>query len=331
MKRKHRFLATRWLISQLFVIAGIAILVVLSAIRYAPGIFETIVAMSQDGYIAKAIWNTCRELVKDVVFNPVLYLMVLAILVLELWMPANKKQKVFSPGFGQDFIWFIGDFFLKALLLIPFVMLLRGLHSQFLSQFSINLPSLLHLPKLVTLTLAILITDFGAWLAHVLQHKIPFLWRFHAIHHSQCEMNLFTDARFHFGDALIGYPLQIFPLYWLLIPLPQGIYYIFFRTWYPRLYHANLRTNFGFLRYVLVTPQSHRIHHSIEVRHFDKNFGIVFSIWDYIFGTQHRDFHEYPDTGIHDQNFPTENGLSFWCLPKNYVSQLLYPFRLSRD
>jgi hypothetical protein len=70
------------------------------------------------------------------------------------------------------------------------------------------------------------------------------------------------------------------------------------------MYHGNLRTNLGVLRYLLVTPQSHRVHHSTELRHRDRNFGVLFSVWDQLFGTQYRGFDEYPETGVSDPTFP---------------------------
>jgi sterol desaturase/sphingolipid hydroxylase (fatty acid hydroxylase superfamily) len=57
---------------------------------------------------------------------------------------------------------------------------------------------------------------------------------------------------------------------------------------------------------MLVTPQSHRVHHSVMLQHRDTNFGSLFSIWDYLFGTQYRGYNEYPETGIEDETFPYE-------------------------
>ncbi|MEM9219941.1 MAG: sterol desaturase family protein [Cyanobacteria bacterium P01_F01_bin.150] len=329
MKRLYHLLIRRISIIQLCISAGIiALLLVLAVHAAGLGFLERLYSAASGGYIAHAIWDACRSVIKDVILNPILYGLVLGILVLEKLMPVDPKQKSLSSGFVQDFIWFIGDFFLQALLLIPFFIFIQFFYGQSLSEISINVPRILQLPGWVTLFLAIVLTDFCAWLAHVLQHRIPFLWRFHAVHHSQHEMNLFTNNRFHFGDALIAYPLQILPLYCLLIPLPHGVYYVFFRHWYPRLYHANVRANFGILRYILVTPQSHRLHHSSDPSHFDHNFGVIFSVWDRIFGTQYQNHHIYPDTGVDDLNFPVETHLSLWELPKNYLTQLGYPFFL---
>ena len=99
------------------------------------------------------------------------------------------------------------------------------------------------------------------------------------------------------------------------------------RHWHTRMYHSNIRTNLGWLRYIFVTPQSHRVHHSIEPRHHDTNFGLTFSLWDQLFGTQYRGYDEYPATGIDDEGFPSEQvGKEKLGVVRRLVSQLMYPF-----
>src|SRR5262249_2339003 len=142
-----------------------------------------------------------------------------------------------------------------------------------------------HFPQMARLALAILLADLLAWTQHWVKHKVPWFWQIHAVHHSQREINVFTDYRFHYFEYLISRPIVMLPLMMLGIDTPKIFAYTLFVAWYPRLYHANIRSNFGFLRYVFVTPQSHRIHHSIEKQHADKNFGLIFSFWDRLFGT----------------------------------------------
>jgi sterol desaturase/sphingolipid hydroxylase (fatty acid hydroxylase superfamily) len=77
---------------------------------------------------------------------------------------------------------------------------------------------------------------------------------------------------------------------------------------------------------VLVTPQSHRVHHSVESEHRDQNFGAIFSIWDFMLGTQCRTFTVYPETGIADAAFPGEQKMGLRSLILTPLAQLLYPF-----
>ena len=93
------------------------------------------------------------------------------------------------------------------------------------------------------------------------------------------------------------------------------------------IYHSNLRTNYGWLRYVLVTPQSHRIHHSTLPEHHNMNYGVNLSIWDHLFGTQYRNYDDYPVTGLGDELFPHETSMHPLALAESFTAQLLYPFQ----
>lgn len=120
---------------------------------------------------------------------------------------------------------------------------------------------------------------------------------------------------------------------WLVIPFlilqvntPTIVLWAIFSRWYSHIYHGNIRTNLGPLRYVLVTPQSHRVHHSIQPLHRDTNFGSIFSFWDRLFGTQYRGYDEYPETGIDDEAFPHETRTRLATLVGPLI-QMAYPFR----
>jgi sterol desaturase/sphingolipid hydroxylase (fatty acid hydroxylase superfamily) len=126
------------------------------------------------------------------------------------------------------------------------------------------------------------------------------------VHHSQKELNFFTDFRYHVVEYVVRHTFLVIPFLVLAVEAPTIILFAIFQRWYTRVYHGNIRTNLGPLRYLLVTPQSHRVHHSIEGRHRDRNFGSLFSIWDRLFGTQYRRYDEYPDTGIEDAAFPSK-------------------------
>ena len=92
------------------------------------------------------------------------------------------------------------------------------------------------------------------------------------------------------------------------------------------LSHSNIKTNLGPLRFILVTPQSHRVHHSIEPEYFDMNFGVTLCVWDRLFGTHSPRDDVYPATGVPDQSFPLETDRPLSQLPKTLLGQLSYPF-----
>src|SRR5437879_3851173 len=161
------------------------------------------------------------------------------------------------------------------------------------------------MPRAGFLIVGIVAGDFLNYFGHVARHRYDFLWQFHAVHHSQRELNFFSNDRFHEIDTFADMMIRIFPLA-LLSPrfLDLGIYYTVSLVLF-RLQHCPIRTNYGWLRYILVTPQSHRIHHASEARQQNSNFGSFFSIWDHIFGTQYESYDEYAENlGLKDLSFP---------------------------
>jgi sterol desaturase/sphingolipid hydroxylase (fatty acid hydroxylase superfamily) len=181
---------------------------------------------------------------------------------------------------------------------------------------------------MVRFTIGVLVADFAGWLQHYIRHKVGWLWLFHSIHHSQKELNMFTDVRYHIIEYIITNVTNVFFIAIFTANPHAAAYYTLFHSWYTKMCHANIKSNFGLIKYILITPQSHRVHHSIEPRHHDKNMGIMLSIWDYIFGTQYRKYDEYPDTGIQDENFPHEKEPSWiGIILLTPIKQHLYPFQ----
>lgn len=254
--------------------------------------------------------------------NPYYYLGVTAVLILEWMFPAKKNQRVLSVGFVQDFCYY----FIISMFLIyatgPFIHYLDLFYARRLSILTIR--SAASWPLTFRIVFALVFNDLLHWTHHYLRHKKP-LWHFHAIHHAQREMNLFTDTRSHFVETFFSLTVVFIPLNMFSVTFANSGWVYLIPLLYFRLYHANIRTNFGPLKYILVTPQSHRIHHSIERKHWDKNFGFIFTVWDHIFGTQYKNYDEYPDTGIVDANFPLER--NFTSVVKMVFVQWLYPFR----
>jgi sterol desaturase/sphingolipid hydroxylase (fatty acid hydroxylase superfamily) len=254
--------------------------------------------------------------------NPLLYVVLAGVLFLEWRMPAVRQQRPLSTGLCQDFFWFLGDriIWLGALALTSHsIRLFYQAHLSFLTVDIVH-----HLPRAVRIVFALLLFDFFDWGRHYLKHKTWWLWAFHSVHHSQREMNIFTDARVHVLERAINMALLFIPLSMFQVGVPTDFYIAIGLTWYRMIYHANIRTNFGPLKYVLVTPQFHRIHHSSDLRHADTNFGVIFTFWDRLFGTHWDDHDEYPRTGITDDRFPFEQSSKFAVLG-NWVRQTAYP------
>lgn len=261
-----------------------------------------------------------------VYLSPWLYLLMAGVFLAEKVLPADRKQPVFSVGMIQDFLgWFVLGGLLRVALLGVFVKGLFVFCEMFLS--GVRIEAVSAWPVAAAALVAVLAGDLLNWFHHFIRHKVAVFWLFHTIHHSQKQMNMFTDLRVHLVEYVIAKPITIFPLFVLGLDIEIAFWLTLILESYSRVYHANLRTNYGPLRYVLVTPQSHRIHHSERPEHMDKNFAVLFSFWDRLFGTQWTDYDEYPATGIDDVDFPHERSVGGVQVVTNYFMQLAYPFQ----
>jgi len=266
-----------------------------------------------------------HELVTEIVLNPWFYGVITAVYVLEKAVP-GRSQPLVGRGTVTDLIWV--PFYLAC---VSFILpaYLVFLHSIYLSHFSfLTIEAFHHWPWTVRIVVALMAQDFLVYLTHVIRHKVKPLWRFHAVHHSQKDISFFTNYRVHPVDDMILYTIGFIP-YFAIVPSPVSIALIvWLQNWHTQICHSNIRTNFGPLKYVFVTPQSHRVHHSAEARHQDRNFARTFCIWDQLFGTQYWDFNDYPATGIDDETFPFEQQQRGRLGAVNaFFLQLVYPFR----
>lgn len=136
--------------------------------------------------------------------------------------------------------------------------------------------------------LALLILDFAIWLQHLITHKVPLFWRFHRVHHADRDMDVTTGLRFHPVEILASMGLKIGLVYALG---PQAVAVLLFEVILNAtalFNHSNLalpRWLDAALRLVLVTPDMHRVHHSVQRAEHDSNFGFSLSVWDRIFRT----------------------------------------------
>ena len=129
---------------------------------------------------------------------------------------------------------------------------------------------------------------FISFFTHYLNHKIPLLWRFHRVHHLDTELDVSTTVRFHPGETLIN-PFIGLPFVFGVGMVPWVlILYELLDAGVTVFSHANLRVPAwinSWLRFLIVTPDLHRVHHSSYQPETDSNYGAVFPIWDQIFGT----------------------------------------------
>jgi sterol desaturase/sphingolipid hydroxylase (fatty acid hydroxylase superfamily) len=167
-----------------------------------------------------------------------------------------------------------------------------------------------------------------AWWSHYLHHRYEVLWAFHSVHHSQEQMNVLSDSRQHLIETVITATMVFVPARLLGLDAPAASALTFLSIYVGAFIHANIRTNLGPGRYVLVSPQAHRVHHSADSEHYDTNFGVILACWDYLFGTRYGDDDAYPTTGIKDRAFPLEHRVGPVALVGTWARQTAYPFQL---
>jgi sterol desaturase/sphingolipid hydroxylase (fatty acid hydroxylase superfamily) len=264
----------------------------------------------------------------EVYLTPWFWGFYLGIFFFEWLRPGVPTQRVFSWGLAQDFVWFNFDIIMRVAALPAYVGLLSLLYTSVTGGYTIAAMVLVPLP--VKIVAAVVIFDFFQWVNHWIRHKVRPFWHFHAIHHSQRELNTFTDLRIHSGDYVISETMAFFPMLLFGVPALAVMGVGGVRMWYARFVHANIRANFGPLRHVFVTPQYHRIHHSIEPRHQDKNFGNLLTVWDRMFGTMNRNYDEYPATGVIGLEFDPPRRFAPTAWLRDFFHIWLHPFRALR-
>jgi sterol desaturase/sphingolipid hydroxylase (fatty acid hydroxylase superfamily) len=292
------------------------------------GAFAVLIATrsSQEIPLLGEVLNVMQDHVSSdkAMYSPLAYFVLLSVtFMLERVIPVHRRA-FFSASMAQDILWYVASVGFRLTLLAAYSTALYAFYHEYLSTLTIEAARNWH--PVTKFVVALLVTDFFRWLAHLIIHKVPAFWAFHAVHHSQTELNLFTDSRVHPVDRIVAGTVKFIPALMLDNALPVILAWAIFETIYPKFYHANVRLHFGPLRYILVTPQSHRVHHGVAKRYHDSNYGFTFSIWDWIFGTQYRDHTVYPETGIPDREFPADAGKTPVQMLSMLGRQLIYPF-----
>jgi len=185
---------------------------------------------------------------------------------------------------------------------------------------------LVALPSPIAFLLSLLLMDLTFYYWHLANHRVPFLWRFHSVHHIDPDLDVSTAFRFHFGEITlsVGFSLLqvslIGPSAWAF-----AVYQLFFQA-EVLFHHSNVRLPIGaerLLNKVLVTPRMHGIHHSQIQRENNSNFGTVLPWWDRLHRTLRLNIpQDQVVVGIPGYTLPADN--SFW-------NALLMPFRKQRE
>jgi len=162
-----------------------------------------------------------------------------------------------------------------------------------------------------------LITDFLQYWFHRLFHQVPFLWKFHAVHHSAQSMDWLAGSRMHLIEIILLRSLTIIPTYVMGFDTMAIYAYILVVYLYATYLHANLRFDVEWLKLFIATPRFHHWHHGIEKEAIDVNFAIHFPIYDRLFGTYY----------MPKNKWPSAYGIKDHPVPSGFIKQFFYPFR----
>ncbi|MCZ6665363.1 MAG: sterol desaturase family protein [Gammaproteobacteria bacterium] len=160
------------------------------------------------------------------------------------------------------------------------------------------------LPAGLAVLLSVVIMDFAIYLQHVLVHAVPALWRVHRMHHADLDYDVTTGARFHPIEIVISMGLKLMVVGALGAPALAVIIFEVILNATSMFNHGNVRLPKNadrMLRLILVTPDMHRVHHSVIPEETNSNFGFSLPWWDRLFGTytdQPQDGHEGMSIGI---------------------------------
>jgi len=173
----------------------------------------------------------------------------------------------------------------------------------------------LGLPIWASVPLAVVALDLAIYLQHVLFHAVPALWRLHRVHHADLEIDVTTGARFHPIEILLSMGLKLGVVAALGAPAVAVLVFEVLLNATSMFNHSNVRMPLWLdrvLRWLVVTPDMHRVHHSIAARETNSNFGFNLPWWDRLFGTyraQPAAGHEGMTIGIEQFRDPAEQRL----------------------
>lgn len=143
-------------------------------------------------------------------------------------------------------------------------------------------------PTWLAVSSAVIILDFFIWLQHVMVHAVPVLWRLHRVHHADLDIDVTTGARFHTLEIVLSMLIKFAVIVLLGPPLVAVVIFEVLLNATAMFNHSNVSLPKGLdrvLRWIVVTPDMHRVHHSVEDDETNSNFGFNLPWWDRLFGT----------------------------------------------
>jgi sterol desaturase/sphingolipid hydroxylase (fatty acid hydroxylase superfamily) len=241
---------------------------------------------------------------------------------LERWLPLRKSTHSLLGRLAVNIAISVLTFLAAAALVQP----AARWALSWSAQKSFGLVHLIALPAWLEFILTFLLMDLAFYYWHVANHRVPFLWRFHNVHHADPDLDVSTAFRFHFGEVALS---SAFNLIQVSLIGPSAWAFAAYQLAFQSevlFHHSNLRLPIGFerlLNKIIVTPRMHGIHHSQVQRENNSNFGTVFAWWDGVHRT----------LGLNIPQSAIKIGIPGYSLPQDNTAAnaLLMPFRKQRD
>jgi sterol desaturase/sphingolipid hydroxylase (fatty acid hydroxylase superfamily) len=148
--------------------------------------------------------------------------------------------------------------------------------------------NMVEIPPWLKVFVTVAFMDFMLYVWHLLNHEMPFLWRFHRVHHSDLNMDVTTATRFHFGELAVSAVIKISIIFFLGASTLAVLVFESLLVLCAQFQHSSLKVPkwFEAIFWILFVPPSmHRIHHSVIIKERNTNYGTIFSLWDRILGT----------------------------------------------
>jgi lathosterol oxidase len=239
-------------------------------------------------------------------------LMAIIYVPLERLWPQYPQQGTFRSEWTLDVVYFMSTHLpiqiLSFLVLLPATQAVKYLGVPVLQH------AIARLPWLLQFFLAVVVADLCEYLIHLALHKVPFLWRFHSIHHSSKALDWIAGSRSHFVDDTLVRGFILAPM---MLGFSQSILmvYLIFVTLHATWTHCNFGPNAKWLEKFVVMPRYHHWHHTSQKEGIDKNFAIHFPWIDKIFGTYY-----FPE------HWPEKYGLDNEAIAPGFMGQTIDPF-----
>jgi sterol desaturase/sphingolipid hydroxylase (fatty acid hydroxylase superfamily) len=237
---------------------------------------------------------------------------------LERLFAKHRGQPLFRVEWREDlFYYLVSSLFVQVLTFVsmrPAISIASHTHWTGLRAAVASQPIVIQFFEIMFLT------DVVQYWVHRAFHRVPFLWGFHAVHHSARSMDWMAGARMHVIEIIILRGMTVIPMYVLGYTDAALHAYILLVYVHSTFLHANIGWNFDHIGRFIATPRFHHWHHGVEAEAIDVNFAIHFPLLDRLFGTFH----------LPRGQWPAGYGIEGHPVPRSYWKQFLYPFKRER-